>query len=117
MSGMLERCSITERASSSRDAVVIDCKILAEQNRTRTDNTKDFSGTIYIGMLKLTNINLYTAPGYIYDMNILTEMMLTAGTAERNSLTVRYQFKYGLIYNYSYTDKKKVTNCTICQDF
>ncbi len=81
-----------------------------------TDNTKDFSGTIYIGMLNMTNINLYTAPGYIYDMNVLTDMALTAGTAERKSLTVRYQFKYGLIYNYSYPDKKTVINCTIAQN-
>jgi hypothetical protein len=81
-----------------------------------TDNTKDFSGTIYIGMLKLTNINLYTAPGYIYDMNVLTDMALTAGAVERKSLTVRYQFKYGLIYNYSYPDKKTAINCTIAQN-
>ena len=81
-----------------------------------TDNTKDFSGKIYIGMLKIKDINLYTAPGYIYDVNVLTDMVLTVGTAERKSLTVRYQFKYGLIYNYSYTDKKTVTNCTITQN-
>jgi hypothetical protein len=81
-----------------------------------TDNTKDFSGTIYIGMLKMKDINLYTAPGYIYDINILTDMTLTAGTVERNSLIVRYQFKYGLIYNYSYPDKKTAINCTIAQN-
>lgn len=82
-----------------------------------TDNTTDFSGTIYIGMLQITNINLYTAPGYIYDINILADMVLTtASTAERNSLINRYEFKYGVVYNFSHADKKIQTNCNISQN-
>lgn len=82
-----------------------------------TDITKDFSGTIYIGMLKMQNINLYTAPGYIYDINILADMVLTnASTPERNTLINRYEFKYGIVYNFSYTDKKIQTNCNIYQN-
>lgn len=82
-----------------------------------TDNTKDFSGTIYVGMLKMKNINLYAAPGYIYDINILADMVITtASTAERNSLINRYEFKYGVGYNFSYTDKKIQTNCNISQN-
>lgn len=82
-----------------------------------TDNTKDFSGTIYVGMLKMKNINLYAAPGYIYDINILADMVITTtSTAERNSLINRYEFKYGVGYNFSYIDKKIQTNCTIAQN-
>jgi hypothetical protein len=82
-----------------------------------TDKMADFSGTIYIGMLKITNIALYTAPGYIYDINILTDVMLTANTpAEKEKFISRYEFKYGLYYNISDANKKIVTNCTIAQN-
>jgi hypothetical protein len=77
----------------------------------------DFSGTIYIGMLKITNIDLYAAPGYIYDINILTDVILTANTpAEKEKFISRYEFKYGLYYNISGANKKIVTNCTIAQN-
>lgn len=82
-----------------------------------TDKMADFSGTIYIGMLKITNIDLYTAPGYIYDINILTDMVLTANSpAEKEKFISRYEFKYGLYYNISDANKKMVTNCTITQN-
>ena len=72
---------------------------------------------IYIGMLKITNIDLYTAPGYIYDINILTAMVLTTNsTAEKDNFISRYEFKYGLYYNVSDANKKIVTNCTIAQN-
>jgi hypothetical protein len=82
-----------------------------------TNKSADFSGTIYIGMLKITNIDLYTAPGYIYDINILTAMVLTTNsTAEKDNFISRYEFKYGLYYNVSDANKKIVTNCTIAQN-
>ena len=82
-----------------------------------TNKSADFSGTIYIGMLKITNIDLYTAPGYIYDINILTDMVLTTNsTAEKENFISRYEFKYGLYYNISDANKKTVTNCTIAQN-
>lgn len=82
-----------------------------------TNKSADFSGTIYIGMLKITNIDLYAAPGYIYDINILTDMVLTANSpAEKEIFISRYEFKYGLYYNISDANKKIVTNCTITQN-
>ena len=82
-----------------------------------TNKSADFSGTIYIGMLKITNINVFTSPGYIYDVNILTDMVLTTNSqTERDNFTSRYEFKYGLYYNISDANKKIVTNCTIPQN-
>jgi hypothetical protein len=79
-----------------------------------TNKSADFSGTIYIGMLKITNIDIYTAPGYIYDINILTEMeIISNSTTERENFISIYEFKYGLYYNISNANKKTVTNCTI----
>ena len=97
--------------------ILVNAPTISNISFNVTDNTKDFSGTIYIGILKMKNINLYTAPGYIYDINILADMVLTiTSAAERNSLINRYEFKYGVIYNFSYADKKIVTNCTIAQN-
>jgi hypothetical protein len=82
-----------------------------------TNKSTDFSGTIYIGMLKITNINIFASPGYIYDINILTDMVLTTNSqVERDNFTSRYEFKYGLYYNISDANKKIVTNCTIPQN-
>ncbi len=81
-----------------------------------TNKTADFSGTIYIGMLKITNINLFTSPGYIYDINVLTDMALTTNSqAEKDIFTSRYEFKYGLYYNMSDASKNTI-NCTIAQN-
>ena len=82
-----------------------------------TNKLADFSGTIYIGMLKITNINLYTSPGYIYDINILTDMVLTTNSpAEKENFISRYEFQYGLYYNISDANKKIVSNCIIDQN-
>ena len=97
----------------------ISCNATSISNVTFnvTNKSADFSGTIYIGMLKMTNINLYTAPGYIYDINILTDIMLaTNSPAEKDNFISRYEFKYGLYYNLSDANKKIETNCTIAQN-
>ena len=97
----------------------ISCNATSISNVTFnvTNKSEDFSGTIYIGMLKIKNINLYTAPGYIYDINILTEMVLTTNSpAEKENFISRYEFKYGLYYNLSDANKKIETNCIIAQN-
>ena len=97
----------------------ISCNATSINNVTFnvTNKSANFSGTIYIGMLKITKINLYTAPGYIYDINILTDMVLTANSsAEKENFISRYEFKYGLYYNISDANKKIATNCTIAQN-
>lgn len=81
-----------------------------------TNKSADFSGTIYIGMLKITNIDLYTEVGYIYDINILTDITLAANSAaEKDNFISRYEFKYGLYYNISDASKNTI-NCTIAQN-
>ena len=81
-----------------------------------TDVSANFSGTIYVGMLKITNINLYTSPGYIYDVNVLADMVLTTNNqVERENFSSRYEFKYGIYYNSSDANKN-IVNCTIAQN-
>lgn len=80
------------------------------------NKSADFSGTIYIGMLSIKNINLYTAPGYIYDINVLTDMVLTTNApSEKANFISRYEFKYGLYYNISDASKNTI-NCTITEN-
>lgn len=72
---------------------------------------KDFSGSLYAGILKITNMDLYTEPGYIYDINIITSMLFTYTNID-NFIT-NYDFTYGIYYNYNNSNKKIQNNCTI----
>jgi hypothetical protein len=79
-----------------------------------TDKHADFSGTMYIGMLKISNIRLYTAVGYIYTVNIITNVTFSTGSsADTEKLATDYLFTYGLYYNLSDAIIKTTTNCTI----
>jgi len=71
----------------------------------------DFSGSLYAGMLKITNINLLTEPGYIYDINIMTDVILEQDILQQ--LSTNYDFYYGLYYNITETNKKVENGCTI----
>lgn len=72
---------------------------------------ENFSGSLYAGMLKVNNIDLFTEPGYIYDLNIITEIALQQDSLQ--SLSTNYDFYYGLYYNITESNKKVETGCTI----
>jgi hypothetical protein len=72
---------------------------------------QDFSGSLYAGMLKITNIDLFTEPGYVYDLNIITDITLQQDVL--NTLSANYDFYYGLSYNRTDINKKVETGCTI----
>lgn len=72
---------------------------------------KDFSGSLYAGMLEITNIELFTEPGYIYDLNIITYITLIDD--EWKLMTESYDFYYGLYYNITDANKKIENGCTI----
>ena len=72
---------------------------------------ENFSGSLYAGMLKITNIELFTEPGYIYDINIITDIVLEQDTL--NNLSANYDFYYGLSYNITEPNKKVENGCTI----
>lgn len=72
---------------------------------------ENFSGSLYAGMLKVNNIDLFTEPGYIYDLNIITEIALQQDSLQ--NLSTNYDFYYGLYYNITESNKKVETGCTI----
>lgn len=73
-------------------------------------NGQDFSGSLYAGMLTISNINLLTEPGYIYDLNIIPELNidLTNATGFLND----YDIEYGYYLNATDAGKKE-EGCTI----
>ena len=72
---------------------------------------KDFSGSLYAGILKITNMDLYTEAGYIYDINIMTELLFTYTNID--NFIANYDFTYGINYNFNNSNKKIQNNCTI----
>lgn len=76
---------------------------------------KDFSGSLYAGMLKISNIELLTEPGYIYDLNILTDVILTQDISKQ--FAANYDFYYGVSYNITESNKKVENGCTINTNF
>ena len=79
-----------------------------------SDNKNDFSGTIYVGMLNITNIELFSEPGYIYDINMDANIQFAIADNMRAAFLSQYDFKYGIYYNYSdATPIFSQENCTI----
>lgn len=79
-----------------------------------SDNKNDFSGTIYVGMLNITNIKLFSEPGYIYDINTDANIQFAIADNMRAAFLSQYDFKYGIYYNYSdATPIFSQENCTI----
>lgn len=79
-----------------------------------SDNKNDFSGTIYVGMLNITNIELFSEPGYIYDINTDANIQFAIADNMRAAFLSQYDFKYGIYYNYSdATPIFSQENCTI----
>lgn len=79
-----------------------------------SNNKKNFSGTIYVGMLNITNIVLLSEPGYIYDINMDANIAFTIADDMRADFLSQYNFKYGVYYNYSgATPIFSEDNCTI----
>ena len=73
-------------------------------------NGQDFEGSLYAGMLSITNINLLTEPSYIYDLNIKPDIEFdhTSNTEFLND----YDFEYGLYLNATDSGKKE-DGCSI----
>ena len=76
---------------------------------------ENFSGSLYAGMLKISNLDLLTEPGYIYDLNIITEIDLKQDVL--NTLSTNYDFYYGLSYNITEPNKKVENGCTISTSY
>jgi hypothetical protein len=59
----------------------------------------DFSASIYIGNLELTDVFLYTPPNIIYDINILATVTLDTGSIDFDSSAYFDNITYTAIFN------------------
>jgi hypothetical protein len=68
--------------------------------------------TNYMGGLSIQNLNLFTSPGFVYDI----QLNCVVNIANNNSLTGKYTIsneKYGVICNYTEDNNLIENNCTI----
>jgi len=65
---------------------------------------------LYSGILTISNINLYTTPGFVYDFNLNFHMNFSTGTNSTVSLS---NFNYGVICNLTQALSTQSINCTV----
>lgn len=72
--------------------------------------TIPITAQLYSGILTISNINLYTSPGFVYDINLNFNMNFSTGN---NSTVALSNFTYGVICNLTQELSTKSINCTI----
>jgi hypothetical protein len=80
---------------------------------TPYNSYQGIKGQIYLGMLNVSNINLQTQPGFIYDVKLTFTM---ASTLNAFYLSYFSDFTSGILCNSSSTQTSN-TNCTIKNNF
>jgi len=79
-----------------------------------SNNVDDFNATLYAGVLNITNIKLFTEPGYTYDFNITPKLKLVIGNNDITSnFNIQYDISYGILMNISETNTSDSSGCTI----
>jgi len=79
-----------------------------------SNNVDDFNATLYAGVLNITNIKLFTEPGYTYDFNITPKLTILIGNDDITSdFYVQYDISYGILMNISETNTSNASGCTI----
>lgn len=79
-----------------------------------SNNVDEFNATLYAGVLNISNINLYTEPGYIYDFYVTPKLSIIIGDVNTTSnFNVQYDISYGILMNISETSTSDSSGCTI----
>ena len=79
-----------------------------------SNNIDDFNATLYAGVLNITNIKLFTEPGYTYDFNITPKLKMVIGNDNITSnFNIQYDISYGILMNISETNTSDASGCTI----
>lgn len=79
-----------------------------------SNNADYFDASVYAGILNISNINLYTEPGYVYDFYVKPRLTINIGNADITStFNVEYDISYGILMNVSETKASDVSNCVL----
>ena len=85
-------------------------KIVFNIPLTNSEPSKDIYGELYMGMISISNIYLYTQPGYVYDIKIIVDINVPINNNNYNSYY--NTLTTGLICNTLNTNKIE-NNCSI----
>ena len=81
-----------------------------------SNNANQFSASLYAGILNISNIGLFTEPGYVYDFYIKPKFNIKIGDGNTNitsTFNVEYDISYGAIMNLSENITSDVSNCVL----
>jgi hypothetical protein len=82
-----------------------------------SNNADSFDATLYAGVLNISNIDLYTEPGYVYDFYIKPQLSINIGDANITStFFVEYDISYGILMNMTEDPSSNVSNSTLLTD-
>jgi len=79
---------------------------------TPTNIYSSYTAVLYSGMLQVSNVYLFTEPGYIYDIYMKFKLSLNLNTNKTYDSSI-YDTSYGVICNLSSNNKKTEVNTTI----
>jgi hypothetical protein len=105
--------SYVQNVNSSIDYTYDDSNI-SSMTFDISNNVDEFNATLYAGVLNISNINLYTEPGYIYDFYVTPKLSIIIGDVNTTSnFNVQYDISYGILMNISETNTSDSSGCTI----
>tara|TARA_B110000285_G_scaffold65155_1_gene74867 strand:- start:1524 stop:2558 length:1035 start_codon:yes stop_codon:yes gene_type:complete len=79
-----------------------------------SNNADSFNATLYAGVLNISNINLYTEPGYVYDFYVKPKLSINVGNIDVTStFYVEYDVSYGILMNISETNVSDASGCIL----
>jgi hypothetical protein len=79
-----------------------------------SNNADYFEASLYAGKLNISNITLYTEPGYVFDFYVKPQLGITIGNIDVTStFNVEYDISYGILMNISETIVADVSNCVL----
>jgi hypothetical protein len=82
------------------------------------DIMNPFSGNIYIGLLEVSNLQLYTQPGYVYDIDLICTIEDNINTIIKNNVITlgkyvnEIKLNKSITFNSSYINKES-SGCEI----